>query len=78
MQVLVVRAYAASGCIVGMCGDGGNDSGALRAAHAGLALSARAEASAAAPFSTDSTSLFALVHANLPHVRQSRPDYGHT
>ncbi|KAJ1483224.1 hypothetical protein T484DRAFT_1896321, partial [Baffinella frigidus] len=38
-----------------------NDSGALRAAHAGLALSARAEASAAAPFSTDSTSLFALV-----------------
>ena len=34
-----------------MAGDGGNDCGALRAAHAGLALST-AEASLVAPFST--------------------------
>jgi len=44
-----------------MCGDGGNDSGALRAAHTGLALSGRAEASVAAPFSTGEESLSAMV-----------------
>ena len=35
----------------GMAGDGGNDCGALRASHAGIALS-KAEASLVAPFST--------------------------
>ena len=36
---------------VGMCGDGCNDCGALRTAHAGLSLSP-AEPSAAAPFTS--------------------------
>mmetsp|Transcript_6045 Transcript_6045/g.21337 ORF Transcript_6045/g.21337 Transcript_6045/m.21337 type:complete len:1340 (-) Transcript_6045:129-4148(-) len=59
-KVQVVREFANNMRTVGMCGDGGNDSGALRSAHAGLALSGRAEASVAAPFSTDSDSLAAL------------------
>ena len=60
-KVQVVRYYAMAAMTVGMCGDGGNDSGALRAAHAGLSLGGSAEASVAAPFSTDSHSLGALV-----------------
>ncbi len=38
-------------CVSGMAGDGGNDCGALRASHAGIALS-QAEASLVAPFSS--------------------------
>lgn len=34
-----------------MCGDGANDCGALRAAHAGISLS-EAEASVASPFTS--------------------------
>jgi len=60
-KIQVVRHYAAASLTVGMCGDGGNDSGALRAAHAGLSLGGSAEASVAAPFSTNSHSLAALV-----------------
>ncbi|XP_063901419.1 polyamine-transporting ATPase 13A3-like [Zophobas morio] len=50
-KVYIVKAYRAAGLIVGMCGDGGNDCGALRAAHAGIALS-DAEASMVSPFTS--------------------------
>ena len=51
MQAEVVAMYQRAGLVVGMCGDGGNDCGALRAAHAGLALS-DAEASLISPFTS--------------------------
>ena len=48
--------YQRSGIVTGMCGDGGNDCGALRAAHAGLALS-DAEASLVSPFTSTTKSV---------------------
>lgn len=41
---------------VGMCGDGANDSGALRSAHAGISLS-DTEASVAAPFTSSNANI---------------------
>ncbi|KAF4731469.1 hypothetical protein FOZ62_004032, partial [Perkinsus olseni] len=49
-KVTVVKWYQSRKLVVGMCGDGGNDCGALRAAHAAMALS-QAEASMVSPFS---------------------------
>eukprot|EP00437_Effrenium_voratum_P027608 CAMPEP_0181411004 /NCGR_PEP_ID=MMETSP1110-20121109/7641_1 /TAXON_ID=174948 /ORGANISM="Symbiodinium sp., Strain CCMP421" /LENGTH=1321 /DNA_ID=CAMNT_0023533589 /DNA_START=112 /DNA_END=4077 /DNA_ORIENTATION=- len=43
--------HGADGTVTGMTGDGGNDCGALRTAHAGIALS-EAEASMVSPFSS--------------------------
>lgn len=60
-KVKVVEELQEIGRYVGMCGDGGNDCGALRAAHAGLALSS-AESSIVAPFASGaSKSLFQMV-----------------
>ena len=58
----IVKIFSSSNHTVVMCGDGANDSLALRVAHAGLAISSmKAEASVAAPFSSNSDSLSALV-----------------
>lgn len=35
----LITALQATGLIVGMCGDGANDCGALKAAHIGISLS---------------------------------------
>eukprot|EP00741_Cyanophora_paradoxa_P005108 tig00000857_g4950.t1 len=48
---LLVEDLAALGYVVGMCGDGANDCGALKAASVGVSLS-EAEASIAAPFTS--------------------------
>ena len=59
-KMAVVRMFQDEGLVVAMVGDGGNDCGALRAAHAGLALS-EAEASLCAAFTTGTKSIVALV-----------------
>jgi magnesium-transporting ATPase (P-type) len=65
----LVRLYSDMGKVVVMCGDGGNDSGALKSAHAGLAINGKvADATVAAPFSTNSDSLSALTLL----IRESR------
>ncbi len=48
-KVSIVSTFVEMGVITLMCGDGGNDCGALKAAHVGIALS-EAEASVVAPF----------------------------
>ncbi|XP_026328514.1 probable cation-transporting ATPase 13A3 isoform X2 [Hyposmocoma kahamanoa] len=47
----LITALQDEGLIVGMCGDGANDCGALKAAHVGISLS-EADASVAAPFTS--------------------------
>jgi cation-transporting ATPase 13A3/4/5 len=59
-KTAAVDVLKAAGLIVGMCGDGGNDCGALRAAHVGIALS-EAEASLVSPFASKRRSVAAVV-----------------
>eukprot|EP00301_Raphidiophrys_heterophryoidea_P007259 c12832_g1_i1.p1 GENE.c12832_g1_i1~~c12832_g1_i1.p1 ORF type:complete len:1368 (+),score=403.79 c12832_g1_i1:102-4205(+) len=59
-KVAVVQLYIARGFITSMCGDGGNDCGALRVAHVGVALS-DAEASVVSPFTGLNRSCMSVV-----------------
>merc|ERR1719356_1673275 len=60
-KVALVKNLQQLGRYVSMCGDGGNDSGALRSAHVGVALTT-GDASIVASFSSgENTSLFRLV-----------------
>lgn len=59
-KVQVIRNYIDRGFITGMCGDGGNDCGALRTAHCGIALS-EAEASVVSPFTSSTKSVQSVV-----------------
>jgi len=55
-QVQVINMHRDAGLVVGMCGDGGNDCGALRSPHVGVALS-KAEASVVSPFTSKAKSV---------------------
>lgn len=66
-KVQVINMHRDAGFVVGMCGDGGNDCGALRSAHVGLALS-EAEASVVSPF----TSKLKSVSSTVELVREGR------
>ncbi|CAM6091151.1 unnamed protein product [Calypogeia fissa] len=59
-KVKVTNMHRDLGLVVGMCGDGGNDCGALRSAHAGVALST-AEASVVSPFTSETKSVVSVV-----------------
>ncbi|GAB9464811.1 hypothetical protein Gpo141_00002237 [Globisporangium polare] len=59
-KVDCVKLHMAAGAVTGMCGDGGNDCGALRIAHVGVALS-DAEASVVSPFTSKTRSLQSIV-----------------
>lgn len=51
-QVTIVKLFMSAKFITAMCGDGGNDSGALKSSHVGLSMS-NSESSIVAPFNTN-------------------------
>jgi len=59
-KIMIVDSFVNSGVVVGMCGDGGNDCGALRTAHTGVALS-KADASMVSPFTAKTKTVSAVV-----------------
>lgn len=59
-KVTVVAQFVQRGYVTMMCGDGGNDCGALKTAHVGIALS-DAEASTVAPFTSLDKSISSVV-----------------
>ena len=59
-KLSIVATFVEMGDITLMCGDGGNDCGALKAAHVGIALS-DAEASVVAPFTSLDKSITSVI-----------------
>jgi len=60
-KVSIVSHFVDSGIVTLMCGDGGNDIGALKRAHIGIALS-EAEASTVASFTSLDKSIASVLH----------------
>jgi len=60
-KISVVEGLMSQGLITSMSGDGGNDSGALRTAHVGMALSSATSATVVAPFTTNRASVAPIV-----------------